>query len=81
MGVVKVTAVRRRVAGKKSAQPNDSEANIAFIRLVVMMYVRFPLSHAAKELDKALIVNPHGIVANEPAISEAQSSAHASARR
>jgi hypothetical protein len=34
------------------------------IRLVVMMYVRFPLSHAAKELDKALIVNPHGIVAN-----------------
>jgi hypothetical protein len=31
MGVVKVTAVRRRVAGKKSAQPNDSEANIAFV--------------------------------------------------
>jgi hypothetical protein len=37
----------------------------------VMMYVRFPLSHAAKETDMALIVNPHGIVANEPAMSEA----------
>jgi hypothetical protein len=41
------------------------------IRLVVMMYVRFPLSRAAKEFDNALIINPHGIVANEPAISEA----------
>jgi hypothetical protein len=36
-----------------------------------MMYVRFPLSHAAKEPDMALIVNPHEIVANEPAMSEA----------
>jgi hypothetical protein len=33
----------------------------------VMMYVRFsPVARC----DKALIVNPHGIVANEPAISE-----------
>jgi len=37
------------------------------IRLVVVMYVRFsPVARC----DKALIVNPHGIVANEPAISE-----------
>jgi hypothetical protein len=36
-----------------------------------MRYVGFPLSHATKGLDKALIVNPHGIVANEPAMSEA----------
>jgi hypothetical protein len=31
MDVVKVTAVRRRLAGKNSAQPNNSEANIAFV--------------------------------------------------